>query len=122
MNPVGGIDQLVKLLQQRLARQQNTSTEKTTKAETQKSSAATRRDQTEQVLETLRHKIADQKKENKGDAELVTIFVETILAWQLGEDIIQDSGFTTLSKQVMETIELDPETSKQLHSFLQSLS
>ena len=49
------------------------------------------------------------------------MFVEIVITWEFGEQLLQDPQFTELTKDVVKTMEQDPTTWKQLQTLLYEL-
>lgn len=121
MDPVSSINQVIQTLRQRLSERAPAASRG--KAPKTQNSAASRRP-TRLSKVDIQKKIAEAIKSASGDDEQhrAEIFVENILAWQLGEDIVNDPKFTEMTKEVVATIATDREQWQQLQNYLKQLS
>lgn len=121
MDPVSSINQVIQTLRQRLSeRAPAASRGKASRAQDPAASVHSAR-----LSKTdIQKKIAEAIKSASGDDEQhrAEIFVENILAWQLGEDIVNDPKFTEMTKEVVATIATDRDQWQQLQNYLQQLN
>lgn len=64
-------------------------------------------------IETLRRRLASSvakinANEPGSGEQLTRLFVESVLAWQFGEELLSDPGFTELISEVQTTLESEP--------------
>ncbi|MCB5191895.1 hypothetical protein LG198_14270 [Methylobacillus arboreus] len=69
--------------------------------------------------DAIKHKVVTQIKGISGDDpkrshKAVTLFVENILAWQFGDELRNDPGFSELVENVVEVLEKEPAIVQQL--------
>ncbi|MET4025767.1 hypothetical protein ABIE59_001292 [Marinobacter sp. MBR-99] len=120
MDPVSSINQVIQTLRQRLSeRAPAASGGKASKAQGPAAGRSTRLSKTD-----IQRKIAEAIKSASSDDEQhrAEIFVENILTWQLGEDIVNDPKFTEMTKEVVATIALDQHQWQQLQNYLDHLN
>lgn len=125
MDPVNSLSQLMRTLRQQISAQaqkskRSGSKDSHTQIENARQSTATRTS-----LEEVQARIQERVRQlgtDKDDSRLAAqIFVESILAWEFGEEALQDPRFQELSKDVQETMMSDPETWKKFRGLLQKL-
>lgn len=121
MDPVSNINQVIQTLRQRLSERAPAAGRG--KASRSQDSAAS--GSSSQLSKTdIQRKIAEAIKSASSDDEQhrAEIFVERILAWQLGEDMVNDPKFTEMTKEVVATIATDRDQWQQLQNYLKQLS
>lgn len=69
--------------------------------------------------DAIKHKVVTQikgisKDDPKRSHKAVTLFVENILAWQFGDELLNDPGFSGLVENVVEVLEKEPAIVQQL--------
>jgi DNA-binding transcriptional regulator YbjK len=76
--------------------------------------------QVQESLETrLRQRIRQRGSLNADLAR--DVFVETVLAWEIGEHVIRTPGFEEITHQVSSQIAADPQLSDRLNELLREL-
>lgn len=117
MDPINPLDKLTALLHKKIAEE---ATAKTTRKELVKSSELQFGTQTPKSSpEELRHKIIPLLKsidinDPKRDQKMMHIFVENVLIWQFGEELLNDSAFSQLLSDVEDTLRNEPSIVKLL--------
>lgn len=117
MDPVNG---LVQILRQKLSERPNTVESKNTS----KPSATNTTSSTEAKLSIgeVKRKIGERVKALSDDEHQPThaaqIFVESIITWEFGDQLLQDPKFGELSKDVVNTLSQHPTVWKHMQSML----
>src|SRR5262245_57138725 len=73
----------------------------------------------DQIRERLR---ALPSEDSERDSRASRIFVESVLLWELGDAMLEDSEFSGLVQHVKEQIDSDSQLSRQLRSLLEDLT
>jgi hypothetical protein len=123
MERINALTQIMQILQRQLSGSETSktrATKKTTSAETNTTGQSAISTTSIKQLET---RIADRVKTiNQDDDQWYNkagrIFVDSVLAWEFGEDIVQDSRFTDMSQKILETLNTHQKTQAKLHSLL----
>ncbi len=125
MDPVNQLSQIMQTLRQRMSAQ----TQKTDRAHGQQTDRGSRtRKQSaggkaslEQVRNRIRERVRQLAPDQRDGKQAAQIFVESILVWEFGEELLQDPRFEDLSREVQEIMTGDPETWKRFKGLLSSL-
>jgi len=125
MDPVNGLNQIVQILRQKLSEGSSSHSKKSIGTSSGTSGIALRTD-AKLSVEEIKHKIGDRIK-SLSDEEMqgtkgAQIFVELIITWEFGDRLLQDSQFTQLSKDVVNTITENPTAWKHLQTLLHELT
>lgn len=121
MDPVSGINRIIQTLGKRLSERETTS--KTTgQTRTTYSNRKVGRSKTESKAEVQRQ-IANAltRISPEDERKSATVFVESVLAWKLGDEVLNDPDFSDISKAVIETLAQDPQEWQVLQEYLRSL-
>jgi len=112
MDPINPLDKLTSLLHRKIA--DEAAAAKTGKKSPVRSGELQHRSQTvKRSPEELRKKIismlqAVDVNDPKRDQKMMHIFVENVLIWQFGEELLNDSTFAQLLGDVEETLKREP--------------
>lgn len=120
MDPVSGINQVIQTLRQRLSEKDAIMTRRKSGPQ-QFNEPATHT--TSASKSDVQRKIADAVKRIPTDEEErgAEVFVENILAWQFGEEMLNDPKFTEMTKEVVATLAEDQEQWQTLQNYLNFL-
>jgi hypothetical protein len=115
MEPISGLGQLMRVLQQRLAGSRRQPAPAAADSDAPPRLASTRPKAAAQEVERrIRERIARLDPAEQRGQEAIRIFVSSVLAWEFGEEILGDPEFSALSRQVEEALAAEPEL---LHQF-----
>lgn len=125
MDPINRLSRLMETLRQRMAessKQLDASRPSAAPARNDARTAVQRRS-----VEQLRLHIGDRIRAldpNNAEHERQArrAFLESILAWEFGDDLLLDTQFTRLIDGIQSAFESDPEVNKELSSLLSELS
>ncbi len=117
MDPVNGISQIVQILRRKLADRAtprvagDATSMAPDRAPAQKASA-------EEVRRKISARIQRLTIEERKGPRAAQIFVESIIAWEFGDEVLQDPKFADLAKEVFDTIAADAQISARLKTLL----
>jgi hypothetical protein len=122
MDPINGLSQIMRVLRERLA-QKSGSTDKTSAkssaaASSRKSAAKAAPDEImRRIGERIRALTPEERRGGKG----IQVFVESVLAWEFGEELLQDPRFTEIAREVQASISENSNARDKLVSLLNQL-
>lgn len=70
------------------------------------------------VAERIKALNADGERDNKA----VEIFLESVLAWEFGDELLEDPGFHELMRDVRDSMTQDPQLNAKLKALVRELS
>ena len=118
MDPIGGLDAVVRLLRQRLA------TPTRARAAGEAQAPADRSSPRHDVFE-LRSRIAARlsglSPEERASGRATRIFIESVLVWEFGDELFGDERLAELSSEVQRALEDAPGVGDRLTELVQSL-
>lgn len=120
MDPVSGINQVIQTLRQRLSEKDSIVTRRKSGPQQSNESAT---HSTGTSKSDVQRKIADAIKRIPSEEEerSAEVFVENILAWQFGEEMLNDPKFTEMTKEVVATLVEDQKQWQALQNYLNFL-
>lgn len=121
MDPVKGINQIARILRQKISERSPSSSK--TDLNTSTLTAAPHGGAAAKAnVDELKRKIAERIKALSADDRRKTkaaqIFVEMVMTWEFGEQLLQDPQFTELSKEVVNAMAENPALWKKLQTLL----
>lgn len=126
MDPVNGINQLMALLKRQLAERNERSAGSTTGTQLSRSRQPTHRAPAKVTVDEIQRRIGQRLKsiasaERSGPLG-TQIFIESVLVWEFGDDILNDPGFGDFVASVRETMSHDPDLQHSLERLLERLA
>ena len=126
MDPINSINQLMAALRRQMAERGERSSRSSDTASSSAARKSTPRQSTKASLEKIQRRIgqrlqhlqADERRGSPG----TQIFIESILAWEFGEDVLTDPRFGDLVANVRETMAEDPALQQNLERLLDKLA
>lgn len=126
MDPINGINQLMAILKRQLAergertaRNSNTQTSNSPRKTGPRTPAKTSPEEIQRRIgQRLRNLDPDDRFGNRG----TQVFIESILAWEFGDEVLTDPRFGDLVANVRETMAEDPALQQSLQRLLNNLS
>ncbi len=119
MDPVKGINQVAQILRQKLSeRSPDIAKSINTAATTAQASCTASKATPEEIKRKIEERIKALADEDQQGDKAVQIFVEVILTWEFGDQLLQDPKFTELSKEVAIAMNSNPETKAKLSTLL----
>jgi hypothetical protein len=108
MNPINPLGRLAEILRKRVSNEPSIKG-KVTEQQVTKASDGSLRAAPDELRRRISRSIAaidinDPMRGNKA----TRIFVEQVLTWQFGDNLLNDPGFTRLVEEVQQTLEQDP--------------
>ncbi|MBV1789692.1 hypothetical protein KQ940_16680 [Marinobacterium sp. D7] len=122
MDPINGLSQITQILRQKLS--EHTKTQKKSGSSGSHASTSDKRAEKPSIQE-IERKIAERIKA-LSDEELrgkkgSQIFVETVIAWEFGEQLLADPDFADFASDVVKTLHEHPDVKDKLGKMLTSL-
>lgn len=121
---IDGLSRIMQALQQRLEAQKPQTRQAGTSASggASRSSAGTHtRASLDQVRKQMGSRIRALEPQDRGGQAGVRIFVESILTWEFGEQMLNDPQFDELSREVQSQLSADPVIGGRLKRLLEHL-
>lgn len=128
MDPISKLNQLIEALRLRQQTIQSARAQRTTTlAQTNRSTAkGSKSHLTKASLEELNHRISERIQmldpEERQGSKAARIFVESVLAWEFGDDLLQSSAFSDYTKDIQSAMTRDPKLRTQFLALLGELS
>lgn len=121
MDPINGLSQIMRVLRERLA-QKSAGSEKTSAKSDPSSPKKTAAkaapdDIMRRIGERIRALSPDERRSGKG----IQVFVESVLVWEFGEELLQDPRFSEIAKEVQSSISENSNARDKLVSLLNQL-
>lgn len=120
MDPVNGLSQALSILRQRLSEQNRTTAGRKGRpaiTASHTASPATKEEVKRKIGERIRG-IPEGKDKQRKSAQA---FVEIVLAWELGDEVLNDPKFADITNEVVNTLLEDPASMAQIQTLLRSL-
>ena len=112
MDPVGGLSEIMRLLQRRLAekKQQGERLEPTCGQTSTPARPATpaAKASPEEIQRRIGERIRMLEPEERQGPRAAQVFVESVLAWEFGDEVLDDPDFAELARQVRTAMTADP--------------
>jgi regulator of protease activity HflC (stomatin/prohibitin superfamily) len=125
MDPINPLNQLIQALRQQMAAQAQKSkrtTSKHTERQTKtKQKTAVKIVSLDQIQTRIRERVRQLEPEQRDSIQAARIFVESILVWEFGEELLQDPRWQEISKEVQESMTGDPETWARFRTLLKNI-
>jgi hypothetical protein len=121
MDPINELNQIARILRQKLSERSSPLSSKGAGSSTAVSSSTARtcpKASAEEIKRKIGERIKALSGEDKGGRRAAQIFVEVILLWEFGDHLIQDPQFTELSREVVNTMAENPKIWHKLHALL----
>ena len=120
MDPVSGLNQLMQVLRQKLSERPPAIAKKQT------ASANTTADASTKVsVDAIKRKIGARIKTlpdgEAASTQAAQIFVEAVMTWEFGDQLLQDPQFSQLAKDVVKAMAENPKVWRQLQTSLNEL-
>ena len=119
MNTIPGINDILRLLQSRSAKTKELGKiDRSTKATPDKNinEYVFRKIDQEDLIEKIEKRVQALPKDSRSPKEVTSIVVDSILTWQLGEEIFRDPKFTEIARDVKANISSDEKAREKLLS------
>jgi hypothetical protein len=124
MDPIKGINQIAQILRQKMAERKSAQVQSgsgidaaTVGASVGKGSKAS----TDEVKRKIGERIRALPEEERKSPQAARIFVETVIAWEFGEQLLQDPQFTDLSTEVVNALAGNPAVWEKMQTLLGGL-
>lgn len=115
MDPINSLNKLTEILRKRVAAEATEKRKGVAPGRGAENTASTRRASTAALREQIAHSIrAIDPDDPSRAAKTMHVFVESVLSWQFGAELLSDPGFSDLVGDVQRTLESDPEFFKAL--------
>ena len=117
MDRISGLNQIIEVLRKNIGKSRSGTTER---SKTKTSDSHVETNSTSQLsIEELEIRIIERVKsvdiDEKSGKTKAYIFIESVLAWEFGEDILNDPGFHDLVSRVAESIQSVEHVDKKLN-------
>ena len=119
------IDRYSRLLQQIRSATKTDETDKARRTQDtpagDKQSQAAKQKSIEAVRDQVRDRIRKMSPEDRNGRKAATTFVEAVMMWEFGEEVINDPGFDEITRKVVETICTEPNINKTLAEMVREM-
>jgi len=117
MDRISGLNQIIEVLRKNIGKSRSGTTES---SKNKASDSQVETNSTSQLsIEELENRIIERVKsvdiDEKNGKTKAYIFIESVLAWEFGEDILNDPGFHDLVSRVAESIQSVEHVDKKLN-------
>lgn len=122
MDPVNGLNQIMQVLRRRLgskATQESKNLSKSSQPATGTHSTA--KPGSDEILRRIGERIQALNPDEKRGAKAMQIFIESVLVWEFGEELLQDPRFTEIAREVQHTISENELARQKLTALLDQL-
>jgi hypothetical protein len=125
MDPIKGMNHITRILRQKMA-ERNSSQIKSDSGNYASLNSAGPGKLPKASADEVKHKIGERiralpDKEKKGP-KAAHIFVETVITWEFGEQLLQDPQFMDLSKEVVDAMAENPSVWKKMQTLLEEFA
>lgn len=123
MDPIDGLSHIAQIFRQKLAEKNHSpATKHDIKASKHSTPPLAAKPSAEEIKRKISERIQSLNTDEDQQGRIAAqIFVETILTWEFGEQLLEDPEFTELSSDVATTMWQDPHTWQQLKQVIKSL-
>jgi hypothetical protein len=122
MPPIDGLGKIVQILQTKVSEQDKKQLDKTKSSQRSDKSEQKQQKLTTQQLET---KIANRLKaisdENATPALMARYFIESVLSWEFGDQILQDPKFSDLTHDIIKSFRTNEQIWQNITATLEQL-
>jgi hypothetical protein len=123
MDPIKGMNQITRLLRQKLA-QRSSTLPGTGTAEPH--AALQAGPATRAGIDEIKRKIGARIKalsdDDRKGPKAVQIFVEVVITWEFGDQLLHDPQFTNLSREIVQAISENPDARKKMQALLNQIA
>lgn len=121
MDPIGGISQIVQILRRKLGERATRPAVAAGPSAQRPGAAGPQKVGVEEIKRKIGARLEALPPAERNGARAMQVFIESIIAWEFGEQILADSKFGDLSKDVLDAIAADEQASAQLRRMLRQL-
>jgi molybdopterin-biosynthesis enzyme MoeA-like protein len=122
MPPIDGLGKIVQILQTKISEQDKKQLDKARRSRTNQTS---HKSQQKLTTEQLESKIANRLKsisdENATPTLMARYFVESVLIWELGDQILQDSTLSDLTQNIITSFKNNQQVWQNIIAILEQL-
>lgn len=122
MDPVNGLNQIMQVLRRRLGKSapdSNRPSKPATKPAT--GTRTTVKPGSDEILRRIGDRIHALNPDEKRGTKAMQIFIESVLVWEFGEELLQDPRFTEIAREVQHTINENELARQKLTTLLEQL-
>ncbi len=124
MDPINSLSKLMEALRQRMS---EAPARLNRQARGARSQPATPKRKTEKPpIDEIQRRVAERIKalneESERDNKAVDVFLESVLAWEFGDELREDPGFHELVREVRDSMTQDPQINAKLKALVRELS
>jgi hypothetical protein len=125
MEPIQGLNQILEILRQKMAAR-TARTERTAEGPESATKQSLRHTTPRQIsIEEIGQRVGDRllmlDPADQAGRKGAQVFVESILAWRFGEDLLQDPGFADMSREIQDAMTGDPQVWQRMQDLLRQL-
>ena len=124
MDPVNGLNQIMQVLRQRLGNKSSKTEQSKSAGQSTKTSHAAKtatKPSSDEILRRIGDRVRALSPEEKRGNKAMQIFVESVLVWEFGEELLQDPKFTEIANEVHHTINENAVAREKLVTLLTKL-
>ena len=120
MDPINSIGQIAQILRRKLAnRTDSRNADETASRLSDKAPAD--KVSPEEIRRKISARIQSLDIEERQGPKAALIFIESIIVWEFGEELLEDPKFSELSKSVLDSFSADTNASAKLNALLTQL-
>lgn len=125
MDPINSINQLMAILKRQMTERGEPSARNTGPSNTSTTQNDARRSTTKPGPEEIQRRIGQRLRNLEPGERLgnrgTQVFIESVLAWEFGDDVLADPGFGELVASVREILVDDPDLQKSMQRLVEQL-
>jgi len=122
MDPIHGLNQILEILRRQLSARSSRTPQAGPSAAPGTTKRSPSRISTEEMRRRLSERIAALDPADQKAKKGAQVFVESILAWQFGEELLHDPEFPDMSREIQNAMTSDPAVWRRFQALLGELA
>jgi hypothetical protein len=121
MDPINGLSHIMRVLRERLAQKSGSTEKSSTKSGTPPQKKSAPKAAPDEIMRRIGDRIRALTPEERRGGKGIQVFVESVLVWEFGEELLQDPRFTEIAREVQSSISENSNARDKLVSLLNQL-
>jgi hypothetical protein len=123
MDPIKGMNQITRLLRQKLSERSSAlSGTGTAESHAALQSGPATRIGIDEIKRKIGVRIKALSEDDRKGPKAVQIFVELVITWEFGDQLLQDPQFTNLSREIVQAMSENPDVWKKMQALLNQIA